>query len=243
MKTKEDEHKVTSTWRRSYQHLFCIFAIAVSTFTLTSQFSLVSSGQNSSTVTDHKSEERPAVLLSRYTSSDLANKSQQLLNEKLENIEEANKEESIRFVLFLSDLKKYPAAVTLVQSLSESTKSTSMPPRVMMTQWVILPSRQREFLESLGAEVVNATVPEDLKEACRRIGKSWWSFEKMLLFRSELMQSDIVLYMNVDAVVRGDVIDCMSKEVINPFGPSRELDMAAVATSRSSFNAGVLLAR
>lgn len=153
-----------------------------------------------------------------------------------------NKEETIRIVLLLSDpTKNYVAALALLQSLSQSANSTSMPPLIIIPNNTIR-SPQQDFFKLLGAQVLSIDAPHDLSEASRIVNKSWRSFARTVLFQPQLVQSDIVLYIDVDSVARGDLMSCMRDNIIQPFRSRRELDMMAVGDN-DYFNSGVLLLR
>ena len=63
----------------------------------------------------------------------------------------------------------------------------------------------------------------------------------MLLFRRDVVECDIVFYIDADAVARGNLIECMY-DILEIFRSKSELDISAVS-QRSYFNNGVMLAR
>ncbi|KAI2490430.1 hypothetical protein MHU86_24146 [Fragilaria crotonensis] len=156
------------------------------------------------------------------------------------------KPETTRFVLFLCDLSFFNGAVALLASLAESRRSTSLPPLVMIMEDVPIKPYAQEILAALGAQVKMVDQPQELADAIRlrgsKVKKRWRGvFSKMHLFRRDVVDSDIVFYIDVDAVARGNVIDCMD-DILQFFRSKPELDILA-AGKRQYFNNGVMLAR
>ena len=156
------------------------------------------------------------------------------------------RQETTRFVLFLCDLSFFNGAIALLASLADSRSSTSLPPLVMVTEDVPIQPFQLVMLEALGAEVKVVDQPQELAEAIKlrsSMVEGRWKgvFSKMHLFRRDIVDCDIVFYIDVDAVVRGNVMDCMH-DVLHLFRSKPELDILA-AGKRDYFNNGVMLAR
>jgi Glycosyl transferase family 8 len=154
--------------------------------------------------------------------------------------------DTIRFVLFLCDSKFYVGAVAILTSLSESMGSTTLPPLIMVVGNVTLQPVQLKILESLGAEVKLITIPKGLDHAARGVttllGERWQGvFSKMLLFRPNIVECDLVFYIDLDALARGNLITCMN-ETIEAFRSNPKLDFLA-SGDRYYFNNGVMLAR
>ncbi|KAI2490431.1 hypothetical protein MHU86_24147 [Fragilaria crotonensis] len=156
------------------------------------------------------------------------------------------KPETTRFVLFLCDLSFFNGAVALLASLAESRRSTSLPPLVMIMEDVPIKPYAQEILAALGAQVKMVDQPQELADAIQlrgsKVKKRWRGvFSKMHLFRRDIVDCDVVFYIDVDAVVRGNVIDCMD-DILQSFRSKPELDILAVG-KRQYFNNGVMLAR
>ncbi|KAI2490428.1 hypothetical protein MHU86_24144 [Fragilaria crotonensis] len=154
--------------------------------------------------------------------------------------------ETIRFVLFLCDLSFFNGAVALLASLAESKSATSLPPLVMVMEDVPIQPVEQEILEALGAQVKVVDQPQELADAIKVRGskvKQRWRgvFSKMHLFRRGVVECDLVFYIDVDAVVRGNVMECMN-DIIQLFQSKPELDILA-SGKRKYFNNGVMLAR
>jgi lipopolysaccharide biosynthesis glycosyltransferase len=154
--------------------------------------------------------------------------------------------ESTRFVLFLCDAKYFFGSVALVASLAESKTPTSLSPLVIVVGADTIKPFQRQVLEALGAQVKIVKQPQELTDAVELRGSSvsrrWQGvFAKMLVFRRDLVECDIVFYIDVDALARGDLIECMY-DIIQRFQSNPKLDILAVG-NRTYFNAGIMLAR
>jgi hypothetical protein len=172
----------------------------------------------------------------------LSNSSPSSLSE--EEGPQEGEQESIRFVLFLVNAKYFAGAVAAVHSLAESATATSKPPLVMIMSNGTIQAPPQAFLEHIGAEVLHVTVPQDLTDAMRvhKVGDRWKGvFTKMLFFNRKLVGSDIVFYIDTDAVARGNLTSCMSN-TIEQFRENPKLDILA-AGDRKYFNNGVMLAR
>jgi hypothetical protein len=155
--------------------------------------------------------------------------------------------EDIRFVLFLSDAKFFKGAFALVESLRESRNSTAFPPLVMVVGNCTIEPVQQSMLESLGAQVKILSIPSELEDAVekqksRGVNKRWESvFTKMLLFLPEIVECGIVFYIDLDAVARGNVVECMDG-IIQDFRSNPHLELMA-SGNNEYFNNGVMLAR
>ena len=154
--------------------------------------------------------------------------------------------ETVRFVLFLCDLSFLNGAVALLASLAQSSTATSLPPLVMVTEDVPIQRFEQLILEALGAQVKVVDQPQELAEAIKlrssMVEERWKGvFSKMHLFRRDIVDCDIAFYIDVDAVVRGNIMDCMH-DVLHLFRSKPELDILA-AGKRDYFNNGVMLAR
>jgi lipopolysaccharide biosynthesis glycosyltransferase len=74
------------------------------------------------------------------------------------------------------------------------------------------------------------------------LGDRWQGvFSKMLLFRPSIVECDLVFYIDLDALARGNLITCMN-ETIEEFHSRPKLDFLA-SGDRYYFNNGVMLAR
>ncbi len=151
-----------------------------------------------------------------------------------------------RFVLFLCDPSYFNGSVALVASLAESSAFTSIPPLVMVVGNDTIQPLEKEILEALGAQVKIVDLPQSLQDAIALRQSSVQLrfrdvFSKILLFRPDIVECDIVFYMDIDTLARGDLIDCMY-DIIQRFRSKPQLDFLAVG-SRYYFNNGVMLAR
>ena len=151
--------------------------------------------------------------------------------------------ETTRFVLFLCDAKYYKGSLALVASLAESSMSTSLPPLVMVVGNYAIQPFEQEALEFLGAQVKLVEPPQTMVNAmAHRFSGRWQGvFSKTLLFRRDIVECDIVFYIDIDTIARGNLIDCMG-DIIQRFRSNPQLDIAAVG-NRKYFNNGVILAR
>ena len=154
--------------------------------------------------------------------------------------------EMTRFVLFLCDSSYFSGSVALISSLAESITSTSLPPLVMVMGNSTIRPFEQEILEALGAQVKMVDQPQELADAIALRSSSFqerWQgvFSKILLFRRDIVECDIVFYIDIDSLARGDLMACMY-DIIQNFRSKPELDFLAVG-SRTYFNNGVMLAR
>lgn len=151
-----------------------------------------------------------------------------------------------RFVMFLCDSSYFKGAVALVASLSESSMSTSLPPLVMVVGNGTIRPFEQAILEALGAQVKMVDQPQELTDAIARQRASvegrWQGvFSKFLVFRRDIVECDIAFYIDIDSLVRGNLIDCMY-DIIQLFSSKPQLEILAVG-SRTYFNNGVMLVR
>lgn len=154
--------------------------------------------------------------------------------------------EMTRFVLFLCDPSYFNGSVALLASLAESSALTSHPPLVIVVGNNTIQPLEKEILEALGAQVKMVDLPQNLLSAIALHRSSVQErfrdvFSKILLFRPDIVECDIVFYIDIDTLARGDLIDCMY-DIIQRFRSKPQLDFLAVG-SRYYFNNGVMLAR
>lgn len=154
--------------------------------------------------------------------------------------------EMTRFVLFLCDPSYFNGAVALVESLVDSLTPTSLPPLVMVVGDATIQPFEQQILEALGAQVTMVEQPQELTDAIAyrsQFVKRRWKgvFSKFLLFRPDIVECDIVFYIDVDAVARGDLFECMY-DTLELFRSKPKLEILAVG-GRDYFNNGIILAR
>jgi lipopolysaccharide biosynthesis glycosyltransferase len=153
--------------------------------------------------------------------------------------------QSIRIVLFLCDSNFWLGAVAILQSLKETSISAPFPPLILIVGRKSIGKRQIAVLRHLGAEVKILRIPRALYQAAKNVstlGDRWQGvFSKFLIFRPDIVRCDIVFYIDLDVIVRGNIIDCMH-DLLDTFR-NNELLYFMAAGSLEYFNNGVMLVR